>query len=66
MARDNAAMPACFAQSNMAEICLISLRAMHIVPFLGTWWVYVAINQVVALCSQNPSKCSIAEVLKEL
>ena len=45
---------------NMAEAHLPSLRTMYIAPFLGTQWVYVAIKQVVALCSQTPFKCFIA------
>ena len=60
VARANTALPACSTQSNMVEACSLPLRAMYIVPFLGTQWVYVAIKQVVALCSQTPFQSSVA------
>ena len=53
MARANPALPANSAQSHMAEIFLLSLQTMYIAPFLSTQHVYVAIKQVVALCSQT-------------
>ena len=59
------ALPAYFAQFNMVEACLLPLRAMLIAPFSGTQQAYVAIEQVVALCSQNPLKYSIAGSPKE-
>ena len=55
----NSALPACSTQSSMAELFIASESHVHC-PIFGTQWVYLAIKQVVALCSQTPFKCSIA------
>ena len=59
ISRGNTALPACPAQSSMVELFAASESHVHS-PILGTQPVYVAIKQVVALCSQTPFKCSIA------
>ena len=40
-------------------IYLIEIYLSLYIP--GTQWVYVVIKQLVALCSQTPCKCSVAE-----
>ena len=47
--------------SPLWQRCSLPLRAMYVAPFLGTQLVYVAIKQAIAVCSQNPFKCSVSE-----
>ena len=47
-----AALPFGSAQSNMAEVrSMPALQAILTAPFPDTQWAYVAIKQVVSLCS---------------
>ena len=48
----------------MVEACLLPLRTMHVAPFSGTQWVYVAIKRISSLCSQTPLKCCVSEPLE--
>ena len=59
------ALPACPAHSSIWS-ALLPLRTMLTAPFLGTQPIYVAIMQVVVLCSQTLFKCSIAGPLEKV
>ena len=54
------ALPVGSTPYHMVEVCSLPLQAMPTAPAPGMQRVYVAIKQLVALCSQIPLKCSIA------
>lgn len=58
-------LPVGSAPSNMVEVCSPCLWAMLTTSAPGAQWVYIAIKQLVALCSQNPFKCSVARPPKK-
>ena len=60
MAKTKATLSLGSTQFNMAEVhSVLTLRVMLTAQLLGTQQVYVAIKQVVAFCSQTPTKCSV-------